>query len=80
MMFDPNYDPYDHIQRLDDLVNQLIAANNHCQQALLELTDQHRILIAQLKQQRDQIRDLKRRLELESAKTYFNSHNSQGQH
>ena len=49
MTFDPNYDPYDHLQRLDDLVTQLIAANNHTQNTLLELTEQHKMLVSHLK-------------------------------
>jgi hypothetical protein len=80
MLFDPNYDPYEHLQHLENLVQQLISANNHCQQALMEITSQHRNLIAVIKQHKSEIADLRRRLDLSAANTYFNSHNNQGQH
>lgn len=52
-MFDPEFDPYNLLQihqleleRQHDVINQLIEAHNNNSNTMLELTNQHKSLVA----------------------------------
>lgn len=75
-----DFDPYDELLAVkhqtiqqQDLINRLIQASNNHDQLLLELSQQHRNLIALIREQREQIAKLKRDISLIQPKPPENS-------
>jgi hypothetical protein len=69
-MIDPLFDPYEQLQKHEHLIAQLIAANNHLQDLMLDLTQQHQQLVQHSKSNKQLL--LKLTIDLELIKNNLN--------